>query len=99
MGDRLDVSVPVLLDAAGRTDLAIEMASDDLAVVARDMSAGTACWSGAAGEAFSALLSAWDAADSALSTDVKDLARKLQASAQEYAEAEARTEAAIRGTG
>ncbi|OZC83670.1 hypothetical protein CH254_22330 [Rhodococcus sp. 06-412-2C] len=99
MGDRLDVSVAVLLDAAGRTDLAIEMASDDLAVVARDMSAGTACWPGAAGEAFSALLSAWEAADATLSTDVKDLARKLQASARDYAEAEARTEAQIRGTG
>ncbi|WP_179278195.1 WXG100 family type VII secretion target [Rhodococcus sp. 15-649-2-2] len=99
MGDRLEVGVAVLLDVASRTDLAIEMASDDLAVVAHDMSAGAACWPGAAGEAFSALLSAWDAADATLSTDVKDLARKLQASAREYAEAEARTEAQIRGTG
>ncbi|MDI9894249.1 WXG100 family type VII secretion target [Rhodococcus sp. IEGM 1381] len=99
MGDRLEVGVAVLLDAAARTDLAIEMASDDLAVVARGMSASTACWPGAAGAAFSALLSAWEAADSTLSTDVKDLARKLQASAREYAEAEARTEAQIRGIG
>lgn len=99
MGDRLEVVVAALVDAAGRTDLAIEMASDDLAVVARDMSAGTACWPGAAGAAFSALTSAWDTADSTLSTEVKDLARKLQASARDYAEAEARTEAQIRGTG
>ncbi|WP_128644513.1 WXG100 family type VII secretion target [Rhodococcus sp. BS-15] len=99
MGDRLEVSVAVLLDAAGRTDLAIEMASEDLAVVARDLSAGTACWPGAARAVFSALMSAWDAADSTLSADVKDLARQLQASAREYAEADARTDAAIRGTG
>ncbi|QII08092.1 hypothetical protein BH93_24305 [Rhodococcoides fascians A25f] len=75
------------------------MASDDLAVVARELPAGAVCWPGAAGEAFSSLLSAWEAADSTLSTDVKDLARKLQASARDYAEAEARTEAQIRGTG
>ncbi|CAB4925227.1 unannotated protein [freshwater metagenome] len=99
MGDRLEVSVAVLLDAAGRTDLAIERASEDLVVVARDLSTATACWPGAAGAAYSTLLSGWEAADSTLSTDVKDLARKLQASARDYAEAEARTEARIRGTG
>lgn len=99
MGDRLDVDVALLLDAAGRTDLAIEMASEDLAVVARNMSTGAACWPGAAGTAHSALMAAWDTADSTLSTEVKDLARKLQAAARDYAEAESRTEAQIRGTG
>ncbi|WP_415976021.1 WXG100 family type VII secretion target [Rhodococcus sp. 077-4] len=99
MGKRLEVSVPVLLDAASRTDLAIDMASDDLAVVTRDLSAGKACWPGSAGDAYSALLTAWEAADAALSAEIKDLARKLQASAREYAEADARTEANVRGIG
>lgn len=99
MGDRLGVSVPVLLDAAGRTDLAIDMALEDLAVVARDLSAGGSCWPGTAGVAYSSLLTAWESADSALVTDVKNLARALQASAREYAETDARTAAEIRGVG
>lgn len=99
MGERLEVSVSVLLDAAASVDVAIEMASDDMTVVARGLSDGRTGWTDSAQTAYAALLSAWESSDSALTNQVKELARQLQTSAGEYAEAERRAAEKIQSLG
>lgn len=91
MGERVEVSVPVLLDAAGRTAIAAELASADMAALRRGLVDARAGWPGATATAYSNLLAAWESAEVAILNKAEKLSEKLQVGAAEYAETERRS--------